>query len=252
LAKDGFGNGRLKLAREKVSFSAANRRMFNAVARRYDLLNRIMSFGLDVKWRNRMVEEMRIPPGGQVLDLATGTADVALSILKRCPAARVMGVDASEGMLLLGMEKVRKAELEDKITLMVADAMHLNFTSDCFDAAGCAFGIRNVADRPGVLRELIRVVKPGGRVVIMEPSRPTGRIFGFLFGVYFRKIVPLIGSILSVGSAYRYLVDSVGNFPEPPEFMAEMERAGFEEVNSISLTGGAAVLYIGAVPRNAA
>lgn len=250
--KGDFGKGGLKLVGGGDSHSAVNRRMFNAIARRYDLLNRVISFGLDLKWRKRMVEEMRIPPDGQVLDLATGTADVALHILKRHPDAKVIGVDASEEMLLLGKEKIKRAGLEDEITLLAGDAMQLNFTSDCFDAAGCAFGIRNVADRPQALEELVRVLKPGARVAIMEPSRPEGRLFGFLFEFYFRKMVPVIGSILSRGSAYRYLVDSVGQFPGPAKFLAEMEEAGFEEVKSVSLTNGAAMLYVGTAPRNVA
>ncbi len=250
--KDDSGNGRLKIVQEENSHSAANRTMFDAIARRYDLLNRIISLGLDPKWRNRMVQEMRIPPGAKVLDIATGTADVALHIMKRHPDAGVVGIDPSEGMLLLGKVKVKKAGLEDKITLLLGDAARLNFTADCFDAAGCAFGIRNISDRQKALEEFIRVVKPGGRVVIMEPSRPRGKLFGFVFEFYFWKIVPIIGSLLSRGGAYRYLVNSVENFPKPAEFISEMEQAGFEEVKAISLTNGAAVLYVGVVPRNVA
>ena len=228
--------------------SASNRQMFSRIARRYDLINRIISLGFDVGWRRRMAEAIQAPPDARILDLATGTGDVALAIVKQYPDANVVGIDVCEDMMVIGREKVARKGFASRIELKKGNAQHLEFEDKSFDAATCAFGIRNVADRGKALRELLRVMKPGGRVAIIEPSKPRNALFMHIFNFYFNNVVLLIGGRMAHRNAYKYLVDSVENFPDPDEFCQELRQAGFNPVSCRSMTGGVATLYIAQAP----
>lgn len=221
--------------------------MFDRIAHRYDLLNRLLSFGTDVHWRKRM--GMHLPEGDalNVLDLATGTADVLISLEKHCPRVqRGTGVDLSFGMLSYGVPKLRAMSLADRFRLVQGNAMRLPLPAERYDAATISFGIRNVLDVGAGLREMHRVLRPGGRVLVLEFSLPGNALFraGYLF--YFRHVLPRIGALLSGdGHAYRYLNQTVETFPYGEAFCALLREAGFREVRAFPLTLGIATLYQG-------
>jgi demethylmenaquinone methyltransferase/2-methoxy-6-polyprenyl-1,4-benzoquinol methylase len=219
--------------------------MFDRIAPRYDILNRVLSGGTDVRWRRRAVNTLALPQGGRVLDVCSGTADLLLEVLGRDGEARGLGVDLSQGMLLRGIGKLGRAGLHARSALSVGDAARLPLASAAFDGALMAFGIRNVADRIGALREICRVLRPGGRLLVLEFSMPEG-LFGRAYRLYFEHILPRIGALVSGdAAAYRYLPASVGEFPDPRAFRSLMTEAGFREVSSESLSGGIAHLYRG-------
>ena len=228
--------------------SETNRAMFGRIAHKYDLINRIISLGFDISWRRKMAEALQLTSNARILDIATGTGDVALAILKCRPDAHVIGIDVCEDMLELGRKKVALRGLSDRTELKHGNAENLEFEDKSFDAATCAFGIRNVTDRARALGELLRVVKPGGRVAIIEPSKPRSALFRRFFEFYFSKVVVLIGAAIADRSAYQYLIDSVEGFPEPEDFCLELRKAGFNPVSYQSLTGGMATLYIAQAP----
>ena len=219
--------------------------MFDSIAPRYDLLNRLLSAGLDQKWRRRAVRELRLRPGAEVLDLCTGTADLALVTLEQHPDADVVGVDFSGAMLRLGLEKVRTAGRQQEIHLARGDATKIPLPNASRDAATIGFGIRNVAQPGEALAELARVLRPGGRLAILEFGHP--RIPGIrtLYLWYFKYLLPAIGKLISKhGSAYSYLPASVGTFPPPPEFARVIENHGFVTVEAVPLTFGIVYLYV--------
>ena len=222
--------------------------MFDAIASRYDLLNRIISLGVDQRWRRLTVDSLRIDGPAKVLDLATGTADLALLIARRCPEATVVGVDPSVNMLEIGRQKVAKKGLAERIELAEGNALALPFEDDTFDAATIAFGIRNVPDRPQGLRELARVVRPGGRVAILELSEPRAGLMGALARFHVHHVVPNLGALLSGHKEYRYLQRSIAAFPPVEEFVASMEQNGLTDVTPTPLTFGSCALYVGEVP----
>lgn len=220
--------------------------MFDNIAPAYDRLNDIMSFGIARWWRRAAVRRVRRMGASRILDLATGTADLAVAMARRMPQAHVTGGDISEGMLALGRVKANRARLSDRITLVVARAEELPFADAGFDAVTAAFGVRNFADIERGLAEMVRVLGPGGRVFVLEFSTPRGKIFGTLYRFYFNRLLPLIGWALSRDRcAYAYLPGSVSEFPSPDEFLWMMERAGFAECRAESLTGGAVYIYTG-------
>ena len=220
--------------------------MFDAIAPRYDLLNRLLSFGIDQRWRRRLVQLLQLKPGGRVLDHATGTADLALMIARSSPGVQVVGIDPSTEMLRMGRTKVTAAGLDDRITLQLGDAEDLSgVTSDSFDAASMAFGIRNVPDRARALRELARVTKAGGRVAILELSEPRGSLLGPLARLHVHQIVPWVGGLLSGSREYRYLQQSIAAFPPPAEFARLMEDCGMRVEHLEPLTFGVCHLYVG-------
>ena len=219
--------------------------MFDSIAPRYDLLNRVLSVGLDQRWRRTAVERLGLHPGGRVLDLCAGTADVALAVAARHPDATILGVDFSHEMLVRGLRKVRAATLERRIRLVRGDAAEIPVASASCDGATIAFGIRNVAEPQRALAELARVLRPGARLAILEFGQP--RIPGIktLYLWYFRYVLPAIGRAVSKhDSAYSYLPASVGTFPAPPEFARTIERHGFVSVEAIPLTFGIVYLYV--------
>lgn len=220
--------------------------MFSSIAPRYDFLNRLLSLGVDRRWRRLAVAETVPSTGGRFLDVATGTADMALEILRQKGAgASVVGVDLSVEMMRIGQEKCGRAGKSGRVAFLRAPGECLPFGDGAFDSACVAFGIRNVADRERGLREMCRVVRTGGRVVVLEFSSPKGRIFGALYRFYFRSVLPRIGGIFSRGSAYAYLPESVLSFPEPPAFAAMMRAAGCVSVTHRPLTFGIVTLYVG-------
>lgn len=218
--------------------------MFDAIAARYDLLNRLMSFGVDIRWRKRAVAEMKLVPGSRALDLATGTADLALQIARTHPETEVVGLDPSSKMLAVGVRKVEEARLHPRVTLVQGDAQRLDFPDQSFDAVSIAFGIRNVPDRPAALREMARVTKPGGRVVILELSEPQGGFMGPLARFHIRSVVPWLGAALSGAKEYRYLQQSIAAFPAPDDFAEVMRGAGLEVLSVTPLTFGVSCLYV--------
>ena len=220
--------------------------MFSSIAPRYDFLNRLLSLGVDRRWRRLAVAETVPPAGGRFLDVATGTADMALEILRQQgPGASVAGVDLSVEMMRVGREKCARAGRGDRVSFLRAPGESLPFRDGAFDSACVAFGIRNVVDRERGLREMCRVVRSGGRVVVLEFSTPPGAFFGPLYRFYFRSVLPRIGAIFSRGSAYAYLPDSVLAFPDPPAFAEMMRAAGCASVTRRPLTFGIVTLYVG-------
>jgi len=222
------------------------RTMFDTIAPRYDFLNRVLSFGVDRRWRRFAVKQVKFTDNGRILDVATGTGDVALEIAARTPASvKIVGIDFSGEMVELGREKVRRSPFAGRITMEVAPCEAIPFPEKSFDSVTIAFGIRNVVDRLQGLREMHRVLKPGGRAVILEFSTPRSRFFKAIYCFYFLRILPVIGGLFSKFSAYKYLPDSVLEFPSREEFKALMAAAGFKNSVHYDLTGGIATVYVG-------
>ncbi len=222
------------------------RRMFDTIAPRYDLLNRLLSFGIDRRWRRYAVAQLDIPKGGRALDIATGTCDVALEIAGNTdPSVTIVGEDFTQGMLVHGQKKLDLSPLGQRITLVNAPCEAIPHPDESFDAITIAFGIRNVVDREQGLREMVRVLKPGGRAVILEFSNPRSRVFRSLYYFYFRHLLPAIGGLFSQRSAYQYLPDSVLEFPAQEKFCEMMKDAGFSRVDFSDLTFGISTVYVG-------
>ncbi|MDH3623102.1 MAG: bifunctional demethylmenaquinone methyltransferase/2-methoxy-6-polyprenyl-1,4-benzoquinol methylase UbiE [Myxococcales bacterium] len=219
--------------------------MFDQIAGRYDLLNRLMSMGIDQSWRRKTVTAMELPPNARVLDLATGTGDLALMIARRHPDARVVGSDPSKRMLEVGIEKVKRIGLTGRVELQEGDAQALPFDDDSFDGCCIAFGIRNVPDRDAALAEMARVTKPGGRVAILELSEPHVGLLSPVARFHVRQVVPLLGGMLSGSREYRYLQKSIAAFPPADEFAEQMRVAGLNVLDIKSFTFGACTLFVG-------
>ncbi len=220
-------------------------RMFDSISGKYDFLNRSLSFGIDVYWRKRMVNVLRKHKPVQILDIATGTADVALAMESLKPQY-ITGLDLSEKMLEKGREKVAKRNLQHLITLVKGDSEQLPYPDNSYDAVTVAFGVRNFENLSLGLSEMSRVLKPGGKVVILEFSRP--RIFPIkqLYDFYFRHFLPWWGKLVSKDqSAYTYLYDSVNAFPEGDDFLKIASTSGFRELKAERVTFGIVSLYTG-------
>lgn len=219
--------------------------MFDGIAHRYDLVNRVISLGIDQSWRRKTVSALELRPGAAVLDLATGTGDLAIMVARTHPDVRVTGVDPSEKMLEVGRKKLTETGLSERIELLVGDAQALNFADRSFDGLCIAFGIRNVPDRLQALREMARVTKALGRVAILELSEPRGGVLGPLARFHVHSVVPAVGALLSGAKEYRYLQRSIAAFPPPETFEALMVEAGLRIVASTPLTFGVCHLYVG-------
>lgn len=220
--------------------------MFDRIARRYDLLNRVLSLGLDQRWRRRTVDALELQPGQRVLDLATGTGDLALAMLRRCPEITVHGLDPSTAMLERAREKQQRAAIPDsRLELGVGEAEELPFADGSFDAVAIAFGLRNVPDRERGLREMARVTRPGGRIAVLELGEPRGPVLGRLARFHIHVIVPRIGALLSGAREYRYLERSIAAFPPPEQVIAMMERSGIAAAEAHPLMFGACTLFVG-------
>ena len=220
------------------------RRMFDGISGTYDLLNHLLSAGADVLWRREAVAGLRPGPGWRVLDLATGTGDLGFETAGRNPEIRVVGVDFSVPMLRRGVRKAGRRP--GRMAFLCGDAECLPFPDRVFEGVTIGFGIRNVADLDVGLREMYRVLRPGGRVAILEFSRPRAFLLRGLYFFYFRHILPLLGRVISGDSnAYRYLYESVMHFPEGADFCRRLVDSGFADVAEHRLTFGIATLYLG-------
>lgn len=219
--------------------------MFDAIAARYDFLNHFLSAGLDTRWRTRAIRELGLAPEARVLDVCTGTADLAIAARAAADGVQVVGVDFSAAMLTIGRQKVRARHCDRGVFLVRGDATRVPVRDGWADGATIGFGIRNVAEPELALRELARVVKPGGRLAILEFGEP--RIPGIrtLYRWYFQHLLPRVGRVVSKhDSAYSYLPASVGAFPPPDRFAAIMAAHGFSGVRAVPLSFGIVYLYV--------
>jgi len=219
--------------------------MFNNIAARYDFLNHVLSMGIDKGWRKKAVSIFKNNPPAHLLDIATGTADFAISALKINPG-KITGVDISEGMLEVGRKKIVEKGLQDKIELFYGDSEQLPFAPNTFDGAMVAFGVRNFGDLDKGLLDINRVLKPGAKLVVLEFSSPKSFPVKQLYWFYFRYILPIIGKMVSKDqAAYTYLPASVKAFPDGNLFLERLIQAGFTQTTQKQLTFGIASIYCG-------
>ena len=219
--------------------------MFDAIAGRYDLLNHVLSAGIDRRWRIRAVRSLQLTGRERILDLCTGTGDLAIAAVRAQPsAARVVGVDFSGAMLRVGEQKLRRARLDARIAMVQGDATRIPLGDQSVDAVTIGFGIRNVENMDAACAELYRVMKPRGRLAILEFAVPTVPVFGAAYGWYVNRVLPRIGRALSRNnSAYAYLSASISAFATPDEFVKILRQAGFGEIEPIQLMMGSVILY---------
>jgi len=218
--------------------------MFARIAPTYDLMNRLMTFGQDQGWRRTMLDYCQLPPGGLLLDVGTGTGDIAYTAMQSYPGVDAVGSDFTYEMMEAGVGKVPGFPLP----FVQADTISLPFPDDTFDAVVSGFLLRNVVDREGAFREQARVTKPGGHVVCLETAPPSNVMLEPFFRLYFFRIVPLIGAIISGdGEAYRYLPHSTVSFPEPARLQAHMEEAGLHDVFYHEQMLGTVAIHVGTV-----
>jgi len=219
--------------------------MFDRVAARYDLLNSVMTAGLHHRWRQRAADRAELAPGDAALDICCGTGDLALELAGRVsPGGRVVGCDFSEPMLDLAREKTAERGAE-AVRFEWADALELPYDGERFDAVTVGFGVRNLADLDRGLREMARVLKPGGRCVILEITQPTRPPLSTFFSLWFDRIVPLLGAVSDEPEAYEYLPESVRSFPAPHGLAEKLDRAGFERIRYTVLAGGIIAIHSG-------
>jgi demethylmenaquinone methyltransferase / 2-methoxy-6-polyprenyl-1,4-benzoquinol methylase len=223
--------------------------MFDSIAWRYDFLNHFLSFGTDRLWRRKAIKVTgRNFKSGTILDVATGTGDLALAALKLNPS-KITGIDISEKMLEIGREKIGRKGLTEKIELLKGDSENIGFPDNHFDAAMVAFGVRNFSDPVTGLKEMLRVIKPGGIVMVLEFSKPASFPFRQIYNFYFLNILPFFGRFFSKDKdAYRYLPESVMKFPDNERFLSLLSDAGFASPWQKKLSGGIASIYTGIKP----
>ena len=222
-------------------------KMFDRIAPRYDLLNRVLSLRRDVAWRRRMARHLPAKRPIDILDLATGTGDQLLYMVDHLKGVRkAVGIDLAEKMLEIGRQKIEKRGLTGKVTLQSGDALAIPFEDESFDAVTMSFGIRNVVSVDKCLQEMLRVLRPGGRALVLECTVPSVPFLKKLYLGYFRNVLPKLGAAISGdASAYRYLNETVETFPARDEFCDLMKRNGFTMAGHISFTLGVACLYVG-------
>jgi demethylmenaquinone methyltransferase/2-methoxy-6-polyprenyl-1,4-benzoquinol methylase len=228
---------------------AAVQSMFGRIAGRYDLMNRLMTGGLDGAWRRATVAAAALPPGGAALDVGTGTGDLAIEWARTDPASRVVGIDYTGPMLALAPAKAARAKLADRTTFARADGHRLPFADASFDAVASAFVLRNFSDLGTAYADMARVVRPGGRVVALEICPPTSVVWRVAFQLYFNRIVPFIGQLVSGdGGAYRYLPASAAAFLTPAGMADVMRAAGLTPLPARVLMAGALAVHVGVKP----
>lgn len=220
--------------------------MFDDIAYRYDFLNRFLSAGIDVYWRKQAIAELKTIQPKVLLDVATGTADVAIMSHKILRPATIVGIDISEGMLQLGRAKIAKLLLNKQIALYQGDSEAINFPVDTFDGITVAFGVRNFAHLRTGMKEMLRVLKPGGKLVVLEFSRPKGTLVKTFYNLYMKVVTPGVGRLFAKNrAAYQYLNDSVQKFPEGNDFLTIMNELGYTATYLKTLTGGICTIYCG-------
>lgn len=216
--------------------------MFDAIAERYDLLNRLMSFGRDRAWRRQTAQQLGGPE--RALDLATGTGDLAIEVARRNPGAQVIALDPSSGMLDVGRRKTEKLGLTARIEYVQGDAQSLPFPDRTFDAISMAFGIRNVPDRPAALCEMARVARPGAKIALLELTEPSGTGLSVVARLHVHWIVPAMGAIISGSREYAYLSRSIAAFPAPDAFVQIAKNSGLDLVELVRFSFGACHLFV--------
>lgn len=223
--------------------------MFNRIAPRYDLLNRLLSFGIDRIWRRRVIGLLRDLKMPYLLDVATGTADLAIEEASNLKTTLIYAVDISSEMLEIGRQKIVKRGLQHTVFLKEGDSEALPFDKNTFDAITVAFGVRNFGNLGNGLAEMARVLRSGGRLVVLEFSRPSGFPMKQLYGIYFKRVLPWLGGLISGHKeAYQYLPDSVYYFPEGGAFMEELQKAGLNPTRQWRQTFGIATIYVAEKP----
>jgi demethylmenaquinone methyltransferase / 2-methoxy-6-polyprenyl-1,4-benzoquinol methylase len=236
--------GTAQPSRQSAQFSEQVQGMFDRIAGRYDLLNSLMTAGLHHSWRQRAADRAQVSPGDAVLDVCCGTGDLAFELARRvAPGGHVVGCDFSEQMLDLAREKA--AEREAPVRFEWADALELPYDDGRFDAVTVGFGVRNFADRDRGLREMARVLRPGGRLAILEFTEPTRPPFSTFYSLWFDRIVPVLGRLTPNPDAYSYLAESVHGFPDPGALAAKMDGAGFERIGWLLTAGGILAIHSG-------
>ncbi len=224
---------------KKVQIAA----MFNSIAKWYDFLNHFLTLGIDIIWRKKAINKLRGGNFERILDIATGTGDLAIAASQLNPTA-IIGIDISVDMIAIGKSKIEKKNLQRIITLQEGDSENIIFPENYFDAATCGFGVRNFENLQAGLRDIRRVMKPGAMFVVLEFSKPQKFPVKQLYHFYFKAILPLIGKLFSRNSsAYTYLPESVNEFPFGEAFCAELQKAGFKNTKSQSLAFGIASIY---------
>lgn len=223
--------------------------MFDDIAHRYDALNRILSLGIDGRWRRATARSLMLPERARVLDIATGTGDLAIAIARMYPTAHVVGLDPSQNMLERAKSKVEKRALSARISFRIGEAENLPFSDGEFDAVTIAFGIRNVPERKRALREMARVTRAHGRIAVLELGQPSKGFLAPLARFHVHHVVPRLGALLSGSREYRYLTESVEAFPSPDVFGEWMNQSGLDVVDTKPLTFGACVLFVGTPHR---
>ena len=224
-----------------------NRRMFDSIAARYDLMNRVISLGLDTRWRRHAVRMLDPAPAARCLDVGTGTADMCIEILRIRPDARVVGVDPSERMLAEARARLQRAKMSANVILAQGEAGQLPFADASFDGVTAAFVLRNMDDHPRALAEMRRVLRPGGRLIVLELSVPPCPIMRLLHRAYSRTILPAAARILSERGAYRYLVRSVEAFPPAETVLEMLTQSGFQQPAAAPLSAGIVNIFSASV-----
>jgi len=220
--------------------------MFDGIAHRYDFLNHFLSLGIDKVWRKKLIKRLKLNNPKTVLDIATGTADLAIQLAKNDPVVNIAGIDISVKMLEIGQQKLVKRGLTQRIALTQADSLNIPFPESSFDAAMVAFGVRNFNDPVKGMNEAFRVLKNGGKLFVLEFSMPRSKVMLLLYKFYFKVILPMVGRVISGHKmAYTYLPDSVTKFPDGTDFIKLMNEAGFTDCNFNILSFGIATLYEG-------
>ncbi|HWO15539.1 MAG TPA: bifunctional demethylmenaquinone methyltransferase/2-methoxy-6-polyprenyl-1,4-benzoquinol methylase UbiE [Solirubrobacterales bacterium] len=220
-------------------------RMFDRIAGRYDAMNSVMTAGMHHRWRERAADRAELRPGDAALDVCCGTGDLALELARRvAPGGRVVGCDFSEPMLDLAREKASEHGVEG-VRFEWADALQLPYDEGRFDAVTVGFGVRNLADLDGGLREMIRVLSPGGRLVILEITQPVRPPLSTFYSLWFDRLVPVLGALAGDSAAYSYLPESVRSFPDPHNLAAKMDAAGLKSIRYTVLAGGIIAIHSG-------
>ncbi len=223
--------------------------MFDNVAGNYDFLNRLLSLGIDIGWRKTLIKKMKSFEPSLILDMATGTADLAIMTAKQITTSEVIGIDLSNNMIQVGHSKVADANLGDRVRLEIGDSEKIRYEANTFDSAMVAFGVRNFENLDKGLSELLRVIKPGAPLFVLEFSKPTIFPIKQVFNLYFKWIVPILGKLFSKDQrAYTYLYDSVQVFPDYKRFTDRLDSVGFMKTSWKSLSFGICCLYIGIKP----